>query len=64
MHPESDEGGDEPEITLGMIKAAVDQNRLDSGISMTADKRAARMLKAALTGKPDRALFDESIRGL
>ena len=50
----------EPEITKEMIRAGVEQSRVDSSVSLTAEQRVARIMKAALTGKVDRALLEET----
>jgi hypothetical protein len=51
-------------VTAEMVKAGQDQWRLDSSCLLNGPQRIERMLRAALTGGTDRALFDESIRGL
>lgn len=53
-----------PAITPEMIDAGTEQSRVDSSLSMTARDRVERMLRAAFTGQVDRALLDQSIRGL
>lgn len=52
------------EVTPEMVGPAAEQARVDSSLNLDAITRIERILKAALTGKADRELFNQSIRGL